>query len=201
MPPFCPRQRHGKLSRGRDAVRLTGGEGKGRKLASPPPFVRPTSARTREVLFNILQSRIRETSVLDLFAGSGLLGIEALARGAADATFIEEKRPAVQVIQKNLKSCGFEERGRVIQAEVFQWLKRQSQQEGRYELIFADPPYNYPELVELPSKVISSGLLTFQGEFILEVSSRLEIPTPADARLWKRKNLGDTTLLFFTYGD
>jgi len=120
-------------------IRVIAGTAKGRKLQMVPGSgTRPISDRAKESLFNILGSSIQNAVVLDLFAGTGSVGIEALSRGAARATFVESDRQAVNVIQANLHAAGFGQRGRVLRADVFIHL-RNDPREG-YDYIHVAPP-------------------------------------------------------------
>ncbi|GHU86472.1 methyltransferase [Clostridia bacterium] len=115
------------------------GAARGRKLLSPPnEITRPTAGVVKEAIFNIIQFEIEGAKVLDLFAGSGQLGIEALSRGAASCTFVEADKEACDIIEKNLKSTGFFELARIktMLAEVF--LKRAGM---LFDIAFLDPPY------------------------------------------------------------
>jgi len=104
-------------------LRIIGGSARGRKLQMVPgDGTRPISGRAKESLFNLLGADIESAEVLDLFAGTGSVGIEALSRGAGRATFVESDRQAVNIIQANLKTVGFGERGRVLRADVFNFI-------------------------------------------------------------------------------
>jgi 16S rRNA (guanine966-N2)-methyltransferase len=120
-------------------IRVIGGTARGRKLKmAPGAGTRPISDRAKESLFNLLGSDIESAEVLDLFAGTGSVGIEALSRGAARATFVECDRQAVNTIQANLKTVGFAERGRVLRADVFIYLRNQPKQ--GFDFIYVAPP-------------------------------------------------------------
>lgn len=138
-------------------MRVIGGERRGRRLAAPDtPAVRPTSDRVREAIFDILFSLggVEGLQVLDLFAGTGALGIEALSRGAATATFVERDPLALRFLAENLISVGLDDAdasgdATVVRAEVVSWLRHTV---ARYDLAFVDPPYAFTEwatLVEL----------------------------------------------------
>ena len=106
-------------------MRITGGSARGRRLAAPGSgrdLIRPTCDRVREALFNLLGARPRGSRVLDLFAGTGALGIEALSRGAARCVFLDENREAVGIVMKNCKSCGVFDRSRVTGGEAARFL-------------------------------------------------------------------------------
>ena len=122
-------------------MRIISGTAGRRKINVPKEVARPSTDRLREALFSILGARVDDARVLDLFAGSGALGMECLSRGARSCDFVDESRGAARVIQQNLKSLGLE-RGRVVESDVFRFLRGRN---GPYDLIFADPPYyKYP---------------------------------------------------------
>src|SRR6201999_455124 len=117
-------------------VRVIAGHYGGRTLRAPPgTATRPTSDRVREALFSILGTRVHDARVLDLFAGSGALGIEALSRGAREATFVDAGVAAIRAIKENLKTLGAW--GEIRKADALKFLAR----DGQYDLVFLDPPY------------------------------------------------------------
>ena len=118
-------------------MRIIAGQAKGRVLKVPREVSRPTTDRVRESVFGILAPVLNGAKVLDLFAGSGSLGLEALSRGAAECVFVEQDRGACRVIEENLKKTGLAG-GQVRSMEVSRFLKGRG---GCYDLIFADPPY------------------------------------------------------------
>ncbi len=176
-------------------MRLTGGRGKGRRLVPPPEGTRPTSSLAREALFQWLADRVQGAAVLDLFAGAGLLGLEALARGAGSAVFVERNRAALKVIRENLRRCGFSEQAKVVAAEVFAFLKRPERSPVPFDLILADPPYAAVPLERLLAAVISGDWLAEDGLLLFEASSRGEIVIPPGWSTVRDKVFGDTRLL------
>jgi 16S rRNA (guanine966-N2)-methyltransferase len=123
-------------------LRIISGILKGKKLTSfQGDTIRPTSDRIREAVFNILAPRIQGSVVLDLFAGTGALGIEALSRGASAATFIEKDTAALSLLRRNLKLCGFETLSTVIQWDILKSLQCLQPQDPKFDLVFMDPPY------------------------------------------------------------
>src|SRR6202034_3343426 len=124
-------------------TRIIGGVAGGRRIAVPPRGTRPTTDRVRESLFSIVTARLDLAGrrVLDLFAGSGSLGLEALSRGAASATFVDTARTATNSIQKNLRTFGFETRGRLVSRDVMAALAGLGAAHERFDLVFVDPPY------------------------------------------------------------
>jgi 16S rRNA (guanine966-N2)-methyltransferase len=154
-------------------MRVVAGSARGRTLTSPEgTHTRPTSDRVREAVFNALYSlddAVDGARVLDLFAGSGALGIEALSRGAASATFVERGRPAVATIEHNLRHTGLEDRGVVVRADALDWLARA---DGPYDLVLCDPPYEFaswPDVLEalarlVPAATGSGGLVVIESD-------------------------------------
>lgn len=121
-------------------MQIIGGRYKGRKLQAPKGVLtRPTSARLRETLFNIVQNYIEDSSFLDLYAGSGAMGLEALSRGAKQATFVDQSKDAITCIKNNSKILGVERYVTVIPGDVFRSLNRLSPQS--FDIIYADAPY------------------------------------------------------------
>lgn len=127
-------------------MRVISGSVRGRRLVTPEgPTTRPTPDRVREATFNALGSlgAVVDASVLDLFAGSGALGIEALSRGAAQVTFVDHDRTAVRAVEANLATCGLTERARVVASPVDRFLA--AAQERRWDLALIDPPYAHSD--------------------------------------------------------
>jgi len=127
-------------------MRIIAGTARGRRLASPGSgtlAIRPTSDRAREAVFNILADEVAGARVLDLFAGTGALGLEALSRGAASAVFVDKGRSAVGLIGKNIQLCGFWEKSVVLQRDLTRSLSflQSYAASGGFSLVFIDPPY------------------------------------------------------------
>lgn len=153
-------------------MRVVAGLAGGRRLQAPAGRkVRPTSERVREALFNALGSldAVEGASVVDLFAGTGALGIEALSRGAASATFVDADPRAVRSIRENLKVTGLGERARVVQADVLRFLA--DPPPDPYDVAFADPPYafgGWPALLA----VVPARLLAIEARSHVDVGER-----------------------------
>ncbi len=125
------------------AIRIISGDLKGKKLKSVPGLTtRPTTDRVRESLFNILSSRVEKAIVLDLFAGTGAFGIEALSRGASTAVFIDENKTAYVTIKKNIESCAMGARSKTIKWNILKNLNCIKNATPSFDLVFMDPPYN-----------------------------------------------------------
>lgn len=121
-------------------MRIVAGTARGRKLFSPEGMdVRPTTDKVKESLFNIIQFEIPDARVLDLFAGTGQLGLEALSRGAKEVVFVDAAGKSLATVKKNVELCGFSDRARLVHADALAWLSRQ---EGTFDIVFLDPPYH-----------------------------------------------------------
>lgn len=147
-------------------MRVITGEAKGRRLLSPKSSkIRPALDKVKGSIFNILFD-VSGMTVLDLFAGTGSMGIEALSRGAKHAVFVDDLDAAILLIKKNLKLCGFEKRADVYRSDVITAIKRLSKQGRSFDIIFVDPPY-LKNLVNSALKALSLGKLTSPSSIII----------------------------------
>ena len=156
-------------------MRVVAGSLRGRRLQAPPGSdTRPTSDRVREATFNALASQdvLRDATVLDLFAGSGALGIEALSRGAAHCTFVEQARPAIAAVRQNLDALGVADRATVVTMDVDRFLT--SAAAGRFDLALADPPYAYAGWTGLLDAV-PAEVLVAESDRAIEPDDRWEL--------------------------
>ncbi len=150
-------------------MRVIAGEAKGRKLVSPrSPSIRPTSDRVREAIFDVLTHLdvIEDAVVVDLFAGTGALGIEALSRGARFATFVDDDREAIAVIEQNLERTGLSSNADVVRADAIAWCRRGR----RVDVAFCDPPYDFADWSGL-LRVLPSDLAVLESRTEVEVTS------------------------------
>lgn len=135
---------------------------KNRPLKTPKDFrTRPTSSRLRETLFNICQSYIAETCMLDLFAGTGAIGLEALSRGAKTCTFVDNSKESINCIKINIQTLGVENRTQVIFGDVLTQLKKLAALPQTFDLIFADPPYGKEANIDGSQRIYSQALVQF----------------------------------------
>ena len=147
-------------------MRVITGTARGKKLKEPSNYdIRPTTDMVKEAIFNIIQFDIEGRKVLDLFAGTGQLGIECLSRGAAEVTFVDQSKEAVSLVKSNLKLCGLE--GRVVQDDSIAFLRRG----GKFDVILIDPPYA-TDLINKALSVINSVDILSEGGIIICESSR-----------------------------
>ena len=156
-------------------MRVITGEARGRKLKAVEGLAtRPTTERTKQSLFNAIQFDIEGRRVLDLFAGTGQLGIEALSRGAADCVFVDQASAAVTVIRENLHTVGFEKRAEVIQGEALGVLRRFPP--DRFGLIFLDPPYEANLIAGALERIMRGRLLREGGLIVCETLKEEKLP-------------------------
>ena len=177
-------------------MRIIAGSAKGHPLKVPREVSRPTTDRVRESVFGILTAVIPKARVLDLYAGSGALGIEALSRGGASCDFVEQNRGACRIIAENLEKTGCEG-GRVIQREVGAFL---SSERTSYDLIFADPPYA-DGLSDPAGDLIGiegwEQWLSKDGFLILEREAAGELPNPKELALVQSKDYGRSRITIY----
>ncbi|MDF9408121.1 16S rRNA (guanine(966)-N(2))-methyltransferase RsmD [Pelotomaculum isophthalicicum JI] len=183
-------------------LRIIAGIAKKRQLKAPRGLqVRPTSDRVKEALFNILGSSISGSSFLDLFAGTGNVGIEALSRGADRAVFVEKDIKNIRIIKENLNITGLEVNARLLCLNVNKAIALLGQEGQVYDLIFIDPPYLKDLVSSTLNDIIKNGLLKPGGTIIVESSKKDPMPRDAAAslRLLRQEKYGDTLLSFYNY--
>ena len=164
--------------------------------------VRPTTERVRSAIFNILQpDQVEDCRVLDLYAGTGSLGIEALSRGATRADFVERNRRQCRVIQENLEFTGYSDVGRVSCAEVLDWLNRSTTHSGDndlYDLVVLDPPYRMGEPTPTLERLAHSGLLHPDAIVVVGFSNRVTLPPDVHSlHEIDRRSYGDNAVGFY----
>jgi len=175
-------------------MRIIAGTLKGRRLETPDwPGLRPTSDRLRETLFNVLAPRIEGARFLDAYAGTGAVGIEALSRGAAHVTFVEQDRRAAELVEQNLARCGVNDRYAIIRARFAGAASRLPEP---FDILFLDPPYGTAELIDALDA--AAPLVTGNAVLVVEHAKRDRAPE-AVAALVRTRELaqGDSTLSFF----
>ena len=173
----------GLKGRAPGAVRIEAGSLKGRSIAVPKS-ARPTEARVRGALFSIWSEKLPNARFLDLFAGSGAVGLEALSRGALEAVFVESDRRAVELLRRNLALVS-RAAARVLASDVDEAVVGLAGREERFDLIFADPPYERPVTEPLFAKL--AALAAPEAELVVEHSRRA--PPPEEAAGWYRRDL------------
>ena len=174
-------------------MRVIGGEHAGRRLTAPRgDRTRPTPDRVREALFSIL-GPVEGLRVLDLYAGSGALGIEALSRGAAEATFVDTDGAAVRAVRANLELAG-SERGRVFRADVQSFLRGAARHGELWDLVLCDPPYRLAHRLGPALGPLLAPVLGAQARIVCESSPRQ--PLRLDLPVTDERRYGDTLLVF-----
>ena len=176
-------------------MRIISGTAKGRALKVPREVARPTTDRVRESLFGILNTVIGDSRVLDLFAGSGALGMEALSRGAMSCAFVDQNRGAVRAIEENLKKTGLTG-GKVVLREVLKYLKGER---ATYDLIFADSPYA-DGVSDLAADLIAlegwGRWLSEDGFLVVEQEAAGELPV-CDLELVQQRDYGRSRIAIY----
>ena len=177
-------------------LRIIGGEFKGKKLCSVRgKTIRPTADRTRESMFNILSHRVPKTAVLDLYAGTGALGIEALSRGAESAVFVDSSRGSLSVIRRNVESCSLNDRANIIKWNIEKNLNCLKSMRTGFGLVFIDPPYNKGLWKPVINRLKEFNLIAEDGIIILEESKDMEIDQ-SKFNILADKEWGGTRVLF-----
>lgn len=179
-------------------MRIISGSARGRKLLAPGrrfgDTVRPTSDRAREAIFNILGARVVGARVLDLFAGTGALGLEALSRGAALAVFVDCRRSVTELIGRNVALCGFADRATVLQRDLAAGLAflTPAQPAGDFDLVFLDPPYGTPLALGGLESLAGGSFLAAGGIVVLEDAAAAQYPEGVGPlRCFDRRRYGE----------
>ncbi len=181
-------------------MRVIAGEAKGRTLLAPKGTgTRPATDRIREALFAILEPSLPGAKVLDLFAGAGTLGIEALSRGAAEVTFVERSAAALDALRKNLAATGFSGRSAVVAANVLAFLERGGPR-ATYDLVFLDPPFADLAILDaaLSHQSLAAALAT-DATVIARVLRKHPPTPPANAHVVRTKQIGEEDIVFLRY--
>jgi 16S rRNA (guanine(966)-N(2))-methyltransferase RsmD len=170
-------------------LRVAGGEARGRRLKAPKN-IRPTQGMVKQAIFNMVGAGIEGAHVLDLFAGSGALGIEALSRGAEHVTFVDQQPRGLAILRQNLDALGFKERAHVVRADVVRWLEASPGAVREARIVFLDPPYD--------DVVLDRALRVLDREapagvtVLAEHSKRQSPPELARLALDRQRRYGDT---------
>jgi 16S rRNA (guanine(966)-N(2))-methyltransferase RsmD len=179
-------------------LKVVGGIARGRRLKVSKTNLRPTSEKVKEALFNILGEKVKDSVFLDLYAGTGGIGIEALSRGAGKAIFVESNPLMKKTLRENLSSLGFVDRAEVIESDAGVFLKRAIKKGERFDILFIDPPYYTGEMEKI-FKILSKGnVLSEDGIVVAEHFKKKGLPEETGPlRLIKRYVYGDTVLSLF----
>ncbi len=190
----------GRAAGTRNQLRIVGGDWRGRKLAFPDlPGLRPTPDRVRETVFNWLTPMIRHARCLDLFAGSGALGLEALSRGAAEAVLVDSQPQVITRLQQNIDLLQAAERVQLQQCEALQYLQPL---DDCFDLIFLDPPYHQGLLQPCIDSLYEQDALSRQGYLYFEVSRDEALPgLPVAWTIHRQKSAGQIAYYLVRYAD
>ncbi len=187
-------------------MRISGGIAKGRKIVTKKYFsmapdeeqLRPTSSKVREALFDIIRNEIDGASFVDLYAGTGTVGLEALSRGASRAIFVEPNDLRISTIKKNADEFGFREKALVVRSRAYEFLEKSSSKKKSFDIFFVDPPYHSEEIRRVLPLIGEKGLLNKSGVVIVEHFFKKEIPdTAGELKINRNYRYGDTMLTFY----
>ena len=183
-------------------MRVIAGTAKRRGLITPRGLaVRPTADRVKEALFNILGPLVVGCNFLDLYAGAGAVGIEALSRGAGQVVFVEKEIGNIRIIKKNLQITGLAENARCLGMSVNKAITLLSAQGTSFELIFMDPPYKEALIPDTLKGIAESGLLKPEGAIITESGKNASIPenVAGGLRICRQEVYSETKITFLSY--
>jgi 16S rRNA (guanine966-N2)-methyltransferase len=186
-------------------MRIIAGERRGHKFDGPRDQVtRPTSDFVRESVFNILGGSVEGLLVIDLFAGTGALGLEALSRGASRAIFVERNRENAALIRRNIATLRYEDRAQVVVADAYRWAKAYVSTDAEPVVVFIDPPYaDYEDHPERVGKLLEGLVRTLPDGSILssESSRKLDVEILPDLEAWDVRRYGGTQVAIRTVGE
>lgn len=185
-------------------MRVISGKSRGKKLVSlEGDNTRPTLDRVKEALFNKIQFNIQDAIVLDLFAGSGALGIETLSRGAKEVVFCDKAPEAIKVIKQNVTNTNNLDKSIIINKDYNEVLEKLSNQNKKFDIVFLDPPYKTNLAVDSLQKIIMSNLLTEDGIIIIEtddINKEKEILKIEGIEIFDKRKYGSVWLIFIRKG-
>jgi 16S rRNA (guanine966-N2)-methyltransferase len=174
-------------------LRVSGGDAKGRRLKAPKG-IRPTQGMVKQAIFNLVGPGIEGADVLDLFAGSGALGIEALSRGAAVVTFVDHQARGLAILRQNLDVLGLKERARLVRGDVVRWLEASPDVVKRAGFVFLDPPYD-DTVLDRALRVLDTSAVS--ATVVAEHSRRHQMPSLERLQVDRQRRYGDTMVTVF----
>jgi len=191
-------------------MRISGGTAKGRRTAtkslltknSEGERLRPTSSKVREALFDILRNKIEGASFVDLYAGTGTMGLEALSRGAERSFFVEPDDLRIRTIKNNVLGLGFLEQAAVEKGRAYEFLQKATAENESFDIFFIDPPYDSEEIEKILPLLGEEGLVNEDGIVIVEHFFKRHVPEKAGRLKMKRNyRYGDTMLTLYRKAD
>ena len=177
-------------------LRVSGGQARGRRLKAPKN-IRPTQGMVKLAIFNMVGPDIEGAQVLDLFAGSGALGIEALSRGAAGVTFVDQQPRGLAILRQNLDALGFKDRARLVRSDVVRWLAASHDAVRSADFVFLDPPY---EDVVLDRALHALDRGVEDAVVLAEHSRRQQLPALQRLHVDRQRRYGDTIVTVLKTG-
>ena len=181
-------------------MRIIAGTARGTQLFAPEGMdTRPTRDQVKESLFNIIQGELPEAAVLDLFAGSGALGLESISRGAARAVLADRAKEAVKCIRRNVEKLRFDRQATVMECDWTQAVARLAGDGARFDIVFLDPPYRMTELGEICQALADGGLLQPDALMVLEHGADWQPRLGEAFVLMKERSYRDTEIHFFRF--
>jgi 16S rRNA (guanine966-N2)-methyltransferase len=179
-------------------MRIVGGALKNRKLKAPLGFrVRPTSEKVREALFDILKNKVEGARFLDLYAGTGAVGIEAASRGAIKVTFVENKNSVIKVLRGNLENCHLLEMASIIHFDVIDTIRSLNNRQRLFDIVFLDPPYEGNSVVDTLVSLAKFPIMEKSTTIVTQSFFKTDIPDMEGLRRTRREKYGETLLTFF----
>jgi 16S rRNA (guanine966-N2)-methyltransferase len=184
-------------------MRIITGIAKGRRIKAPEGMdTRPTTDRVKESLFNIISKKIFEAKVLDLFAGTGNLGLESISRGAHKCTFVESTKATLKILRENIEGLDFQDKSEVYSQDAFAALKILSRNNEKYDLIFLDPPYSKGFVNKAIKEIDELDLLSDDGIVVSEYDMIDPIPDSiGKIKIYRTEKYGKTKISFWSKED
>ena len=194
-------------------MRIIAGKARGRKLLAPHnegretrtgelKATRPTLDRVKEAMFSIISHKVPEAKVLDLFAGTGSLGLEAASLGAEHVTLVDAFQETYDLLRENIENLNFEKECSTLRLDYMEALRRLSAREEVFDVIFIDPPYLNDMIPPAVKYILAHGLLDRDGVIVTKVDSRETIyPGVEDLNIVEERKYGNTTLVFYQYDE
>jgi len=181
-------------------MRVIAGTARRALLAAPVgSTTRPTSDRAKEALFSILAADLHDASFLDLFCGSGAMGIEALSRGARSAVFVDAAKAAINAVALNLQTTRLTDKATLMQSNAFDALHTFDRNGAGFDLIFMDPPYGSDWISDTLALLAKTAILNEGGQIIVETDTKLPLPDASGFARVDQRDYGRTRFLFYTY--